>query len=112
MANRAVDNYVYERVRNFLRQRHKMQSRGGTQFSGATVFGKLGVLSSHGWKATESPPVIRSTSYSVPGDAVFGCITAAQLSSARPSLRKFKLGGGREAHSPPSHAHSIRENRL
>jgi len=45
MANRAVDNYVYERVRNFLRRRHKVQSRGGTQFSGATVFGKLGVLS-------------------------------------------------------------------
>jgi RNA-directed DNA polymerase len=45
MANRAVDNYVYERVRNFLRRRHKVQSRGGTRFSGATVFGKLGVLS-------------------------------------------------------------------
>jgi RNA-directed DNA polymerase len=45
MANRAVDNYVYERVRNFLRRRHKVQSRSGTQFSGATVFGKLGVLS-------------------------------------------------------------------
>ena len=45
MANRAVDNYVYERVRNFQRRRHKVQSRGGTQYSGATVFGKLGVLS-------------------------------------------------------------------
>jgi RNA-directed DNA polymerase len=44
MANRAVDNYVYERVRNFQRRRHKVQSRGGTQYSGATVFGKLGVL--------------------------------------------------------------------
>jgi len=44
-ANRAVDNYVYERVRNFLRRRHKVQSRSGTQFSGKTVFGKLGVLS-------------------------------------------------------------------
>src|SRR5438874_10023536 len=45
MANRAVDNYVYERVRNFQRRRHKVQSRSGTQFSGATVFGKLRVLS-------------------------------------------------------------------
>jgi RNA-directed DNA polymerase len=45
MANRAVDNYVYERVRNFMRRRHKVQSRGGTQYSGANVFGKLGVLS-------------------------------------------------------------------
>src|SRR5450759_4182526 len=44
-ANRAVDNYVYERVRNFLRRRHKVQSRSGTQFSGTQVFGKLGVLS-------------------------------------------------------------------
>jgi hypothetical protein len=41
-ANRAVDNYVYERVRNFLRRRHKVQSRTGTQFSGTQVFGKLG----------------------------------------------------------------------
>jgi RNA-directed DNA polymerase len=44
-ANRAVDNYVYERVRNFLRRRHKVQSRSGTQFTGTQVFGKLGVLS-------------------------------------------------------------------
>jgi RNA-directed DNA polymerase len=43
-ANRAVNNYVYDRVRNFLRRRHKVQSRGGTQFSGTEVFGKLGVL--------------------------------------------------------------------
>jgi RNA-directed DNA polymerase len=44
-ANRAIDNYVYERVRNFLRRRHKVQSRSGSQFSGTQVFGKLGVLS-------------------------------------------------------------------
>ena len=41
-ANRAIDNYVYERVRNFLRRRHKVQSRSGTQFSSTQVFGKLG----------------------------------------------------------------------
>ena len=44
MAYRAVDHYVYERVRNFLRHRHKVSSRGATSFSDAIVFGKLGVL--------------------------------------------------------------------
>src|ERR1700674_5129122 len=44
MAYRAVDHYVYERVRNFLRHRHKVASRGATRFSDAVVFGALGVL--------------------------------------------------------------------
>jgi hypothetical protein len=44
MAYRAVDNYVYERVQHFLRQRHKVSSRGTTSFSDAVVFGRLGVL--------------------------------------------------------------------
>ena len=44
MAYRAVDHYVYERVRNFLRSRHKVASRGTTHFSDAVVFGELGVL--------------------------------------------------------------------
>jgi len=44
MAYRAVDQYVYERVRSFLRRRHKVSSRGLTTFSDAVVFGKLGVL--------------------------------------------------------------------
>src|SRR6267154_2788984 len=44
MAYRAVDQYVYERVRSFRRRRHKVSSRGLTPFSDAVVFGKLGVL--------------------------------------------------------------------
>ena len=44
MAYRAVDQYVYERVRSFLRRRHKVSSRGSTPYSDAVVFGKLGVL--------------------------------------------------------------------
>jgi RNA-directed DNA polymerase len=44
MAYRAIDHYVYERVRSFLRRRHKVSSRGSTTFSDAVVFGKLGVL--------------------------------------------------------------------
>jgi len=43
-AHRVVNNYVYDRVRHFLRRRHKVGSRGGTIFSGDVVFGKLGVL--------------------------------------------------------------------
>jgi len=44
MAYRAVDHYVHERVRHFLRHRHKVSSRGAISFSDAIVFGKLGVL--------------------------------------------------------------------
>lgn len=43
-AYRAVDNYVYERVRHFLRRRHKVSSRGTSRFSAQAVFGELGVL--------------------------------------------------------------------
>ena len=43
-AYRAVDNYIYERARHFLRRRHKVQSRGTTRFSIEAVFGELGVL--------------------------------------------------------------------
>jgi RNA-directed DNA polymerase len=43
-AYRAVDNYVYQSVRNFLRRRHKVQSRGTNRFSDEVVFGELGVL--------------------------------------------------------------------
>ena len=44
MAYRAVDNYVLERVRHFLRRRHKVPSRGTLRFSDAVVFGELEVL--------------------------------------------------------------------
>ena len=43
-AYRAVDNYVYQRVRDFLRKRHKVHSRGTRRFSDAVVFGEMGVL--------------------------------------------------------------------
>src|SRR5438270_8631242 len=44
MAYRAVDNYVYDRVSNFMRHRHKVSSRGYSRFPNAVVFGELGVL--------------------------------------------------------------------
>ena len=40
----AVDNYVYESVRHFLRRRHQVHSRGTDRFSMKAVFGELGVL--------------------------------------------------------------------
>ena len=44
MAYRAVDHYVYESVRHFLRRRHKVPSRGTRRFPIARVFGALGVF--------------------------------------------------------------------
>ena len=44
MAYRAVDHYVYERVRQFLRRRHQVRSRGTHCFSDEVVFGELGVI--------------------------------------------------------------------
>ena len=40
----AVDNYVYESVRHFLRRRHQVHTRGTNRFSIKAVFGELGVL--------------------------------------------------------------------
>jgi len=44
LAYGAVNHYVYARVRNFLRRRHKVPTRGTRRFPGETVFGELGVL--------------------------------------------------------------------
>jgi RNA-directed DNA polymerase len=44
MGYRAIDNYVYERTRNFLRRRHKVQTRGTRRFPDNKVFGELGVI--------------------------------------------------------------------
>ena len=41
---RTVDHYVYDRVKHFLRKRHKVPSRGATRFSYEVVYGKLGVF--------------------------------------------------------------------
>ena len=44
LAYRAVDNHVYQRVRDFLTRRHGVQSRGTRRFSDAVVFDELGIL--------------------------------------------------------------------
>jgi len=43
-AYRAVNRHVEDRVRNFLRRRHKTPGRGTRLFSANRVFGELGVL--------------------------------------------------------------------
>ena len=43
-AYNAVNNHVEDRVRNFLRRRHKTPGRGTRCFSGDRIFGELGVL--------------------------------------------------------------------
>jgi RNA-directed DNA polymerase len=43
-AYRAVDEYVYDAVRHFLRRRHKVSSQGTRQFPEERVFGSLGVV--------------------------------------------------------------------
>jgi RNA-directed DNA polymerase len=42
-AYEAVDQHVYDRTRNFLRNRHKVQGRGTEQFSRKYVYGELAV---------------------------------------------------------------------
>lgn len=43
-AYQAVDEYVYDGVRHFLRKRHKVSSQGTRQFPEERVFGVLGVV--------------------------------------------------------------------
>ena len=42
--DRAVNRHVEDRVRNFLRRRHKTPGCGTRCFSGDRIFGELGVL--------------------------------------------------------------------
>jgi RNA-directed DNA polymerase len=43
-AYEVLDEHVEERVRHFLRRRHKVQSQGTRQFSMKRIFGELGVF--------------------------------------------------------------------
>jgi RNA-directed DNA polymerase len=53
-AHRAVDQYVYDAVRHFLRRRHKVSSQGTRQFPEERVFGELGVIRLQGPMAARS----------------------------------------------------------
>jgi RNA-directed DNA polymerase len=43
-AYEVLDEHVEERVRHFLRRRHKVSSQGTRQFSMRRIFGELGVF--------------------------------------------------------------------
>lgn len=53
-AYRAVDEHVYDRVRNFLRRRHKVSSQGTRQFPAERVYGSLGVFRLQGPRAARA----------------------------------------------------------
>lgn len=55
MAYRAIDNYVYEGTRHFLRRRHKVPTRGIRYFPAERVFGELGVLRLRALHVASSP---------------------------------------------------------
>ena len=43
-SHRAVDHYVYEAVRGFLKRRHKVPTRGAYRFNDRMIFDALGVM--------------------------------------------------------------------
>ena len=53
-AYRAVDEYVCDRIRNFLRRRHKVSSQGTRQFPAERVYGPLGVFRLQGPRAART----------------------------------------------------------
>ena len=58
-AYEAVDQHVYDRTRNFLRQRHKAQGRGTDQFSRERIYGELAVRCLRRERSRSSPWALR-----------------------------------------------------
>jgi RNA-directed DNA polymerase len=58
-AYEAVDQHVYGRTRNFLRQRHKAQGRGTDQFSRERIYGELAVRCLRRERSRSSPWALR-----------------------------------------------------
>jgi len=56
---RAVDRYVYERVRDFLARRHKVAGRGTKRFSCDVVYGERGLLRLERLPLTAAPCALR-----------------------------------------------------
>jgi len=56
-AYKVIDEYVDERVRHFLRRRHKVSSQGTRQFSTKRIYGELGVFRLRGPLTRCSPCV-------------------------------------------------------
>ena len=55
----AIDQHVYDRARNFLRKRHKVQGRGTDQFSREHVYGELEVRCLRRERRQSSPWALR-----------------------------------------------------
>jgi len=53
-AYRPVDEYVYDRVRNFLRRRHQVSSQGTRPFPAERVSGPVGVFRLQGPRAARA----------------------------------------------------------
>jgi RNA-directed DNA polymerase len=62
-AYRAIDNHVYQSVRNFLRRRHKVQSRGTTRFSTKGLVAQPAVCRGPGTSVIESGSDTRSSAF-------------------------------------------------
>src|SRR5450759_1006922 len=58
-AYEGVDQHVYDRARNFLRKRHKVQGRGTDQFSREHVYGELAVRCLRRERGRSSPWALR-----------------------------------------------------
>jgi len=58
-AYESVDQHVYDRARNFLRKRHKVQGRGTDQFSREHVYGELEVRCLRRERRRSSPWALR-----------------------------------------------------
>jgi RNA-directed DNA polymerase len=58
-AYEAIDQHVYDRTRQFLRQRHKVQGRGADRFSREYVYGELAVRCLRRERSRSSPWALR-----------------------------------------------------
>jgi RNA-directed DNA polymerase len=58
-AYEVVDQHVYDRTRNFLRQRHKVQGRATEQFSRERIYGELAVHGLRRERRRSSPWALR-----------------------------------------------------
>jgi RNA-directed DNA polymerase len=93
-AYRAVDYYVYESVRHYLRRRHQVRSRGTNScFSRSAVYGPVGRCST-----ASSPGEVSFVSLAVKSSRKAGC-----GKSARPVVCPAKAGmfSGRHSLVPP-----------
>ncbi len=84
-AYEAVGQHVYDRTRNFLRKRHKVQGRGTDQFSSEHVYGELAVRCLRRERGRSSPSLTMKP---------VGKPDAGKWRRALPRLYKSRVGSG------------------